>query len=122
LIALGSPEQLRRGEDDAGGGGQSQIVEVLSERAADALECLEDAAEVRHVSLYGQGLHVRVADATAAIPAISRRLREAGIPFRHVAQIPPSMEDVFLSRIASYQARQGKPGGPQAQSDGKAGN
>jgi ABC-2 type transport system ATP-binding protein len=104
LIALGTPEELRRGE--AGIGGQSEIVEVLSERAADALECLEGAPGVRHVALYGQGLHVRVVNADAAIPLIAERLRAASMSVQRIAQITPSMEDVFLSRIAAYQARQ----------------
>lgn len=108
LIALGTPEELRRGETGihASGGGPSEIVQVLSERAADALECLEGTPGVRHAALYGQGLHLRVAEAETAIPAIAARLRAAGIPGTRISQIPPSMEDVFLSRIAAYQARQ----------------
>jgi ABC-2 type transport system ATP-binding protein len=111
LIALGTPDELREGASAPAGEsagqsvGQSEIVEILSERAPDALEALEGVPEVRAATLYGQGLHVRVAVAVAAIPAIEARLRAADISFTHIAQIRPSMEDVFLSRIAAYEAR-----------------
>jgi ABC-2 type transport system ATP-binding protein len=95
LIALGTPDQLKTEHmPDA-------VLEVAVDRAVDALEIAARADGVREAALFGPLLHVVVADAGTAAPAVRIALESAGIAVEHVERILPSLEDVFVSLIES---------------------
>ncbi|HEY7678913.1 MAG TPA: ABC transporter ATP-binding protein [Terriglobia bacterium] len=96
LIASGTPEELRQGTV------AGDILEVVTERPADALREVEAAPAVRRASLYGNALHVAVRNASEAAPAIRARLEGGGFSVERIEVIPPSMEDVFVSLVQAY--------------------
>jgi len=93
LIALGGPAELKTRLM------REQVVEVLCDRPAEALEAVAAVPGVREVALYGAGLHALVGDAEAAAPALGARLAAAGFRPGRIERIAPSLEDVFVSLI-----------------------
>jgi ABC-2 type transport system ATP-binding protein len=78
------------------------VLEVVTQRPADALQELEAAPEVRRVSLYGNALHVVVSSAREALPTVRAHLEGRGFPIERIEAIAPSMEDVFISLVQAY--------------------
>lgn len=93
LIALGSPGELKTDHMN------EEIVELSCDRPQDALEIIEELPGVRHVALFGRGVHAVVEDAGTAIPLIAESLGQAGFPALRPERIVPSLEDVFVSLI-----------------------
>ena len=52
---------------------------------------------VLEASLYGEKYHLMVSDTEIARQAIEQRLADRGIAVRSIREVPPSMEDVFVS-------------------------
>jgi len=100
LIALGSPAQLKSRFP-------GEIVELSCERPFEWLERVESLPGVRQAALFGAGLHVTVDRALEAIPLIKAAL--AGLPHR-LEQIPPSLEDLFVSFMEGRDSGAGIPG------------
>ena len=92
LIALGTPEELKKAMLE-------EIVEVTCGQPQEALTVLDGLAGVRHVALFGRGLHVVTEQAAAAIPAMAAALAAAGLSATPPERILPSLEDVFVSLI-----------------------
>jgi ABC-2 type transport system ATP-binding protein len=92
LIALGTPEELKKAMLE-------EIVEVACGQPQEALAVLDGLASVRHVALFGRGLHVVTEHAEEAIPAIAAALAAAGLSASWPERIMPSLEDVFVSLI-----------------------
>jgi ABC-2 type transport system ATP-binding protein len=93
LIALDTPEELKTHQMT------EEIVEVFCDRPQDAMGLIEELPGVRHAALFGRGLHVVVEQAAKAIPAIEKKLADAGYPEAELERILPSLEDVFVSLI-----------------------
>ncbi len=105
LIALGTPDQLKREHMP------EDVLEVDAERPMEALEVLGKLPAVREAALFGALLHVVTADADTAIPAIRTALDRAGIPAVRIEKILPSLEDVFVSLIEAEDRREESGGG-----------
>ena len=105
LIALGTPDQLKREHMP------EDVLEVDVERPMEALEVLGKLPEVREAALFGALLHAVTADADTAIPAIRTALDRAGIPAVRIEKILPSLEDVFVSLIEAEDRREESRGG-----------
>jgi ABC-2 type transport system ATP-binding protein len=105
LIALGTPDQLKREHmpDD--------VIEVTVDRPVDALEILPRIAGVRGAALFGILLHVVVADAAASALAVRAALEAEGIRVDRVEPILPSLEDVFVSLIEAEDRKRESSGG-----------
>jgi ABC-2 type transport system ATP-binding protein len=100
LIALGTPSDLRhqlRGVE---------VLEVISDRPADALGEIEALPEVKEAALFGGGIHAVATDGAAAAGAIRARLVERGFRVAEVEKIQPSLEDVFVSLIEARERDQ----------------
>ncbi|MBT0654555.1 ABC transporter ATP-binding protein [Geomobilimonas luticola] len=93
LIALGTPEELKTHQMT------EEIVELFCDHPQDAMGLIEELPGVRHAALFGRGLHVVVERAAAAVPAIERKLADAGYTAVQPERIIPSLEDVFVSLI-----------------------
>jgi ABC-2 type transport system ATP-binding protein len=94
LRALGTPAELKASAL------HGTLVEVTCERPRDALVLVEAMPGVREAALYGVALHVLIAPGTT-VDAIEARLRTSGVGLTAVRPISPTLEDVFISLIAS---------------------
>jgi ABC-2 type transport system ATP-binding protein len=79
------------------------ILEVSCEAPARAMTRLEGLPGVKEVALFGERLHVVVADPSQA-GELERGLASAGCPGATVVAIPPSLEDVFIHTIRTAEA------------------
>ena len=96
LIAGGTPESLREQR------GTGELLEVVSDRPADALRELERLPGVRRVSLYGEALHVAAEPGRSLGPELRARLQQGGFQIARIEPVAPSLEDVFVSLVAAY--------------------
>jgi ABC-2 type transport system ATP-binding protein len=55
---------------------------------------------VQRVTMFGNWLHVTVASAERDSPALEATLHQAGLEIEAIRRITPSMEDVFIERLA----------------------
>ena len=89
-VVSGSPKELKR---EVG----ADVIGIGTREPRQLEERLQKAEWVRRIAPSDDGgLHVYVADATAAIPAIMRMAVEAGVELDRVTYSQPSLDDVFL--------------------------
>ena len=100
IIAEGTPRQLR------GASLAKQVIEVEVNSLVDAIEIL--ASHGVDAVISGSRIHATIDDAEAVIPAVRTMLVEAGIAVMRIERILPSLEDVFVTMIASS-GQAGKP-------------
>ena len=93
LLSKGTPDELK-------GNLQGNVVEVLCAQRGIARRALREEPLVRSVEIFGETLHALVASASQAIPQIRTRLLGAGIGDALLRQIPPSLEDAFVAKMA----------------------
>jgi ABC-2 type transport system ATP-binding protein len=96
-LAIDSPQALQQAAD-----GDLLAVEVEHVRAAERV--LARHPLVQRVTLFGDTLHVRVRSADEALGILPGVLRGAGHEVTHIARIEPSLEDVFIDRVATAEA------------------
>jgi ABC-2 type transport system ATP-binding protein len=94
VLAIDSPGALQ--ESLAG-----EVLEVRIDRVRDAREAAARLPGVRRAAIFGDRLHLTVESAAADAPAILAALRQAGFDPREARPIVPSLEDVFIERIAA---------------------
>jgi ABC-2 type transport system ATP-binding protein len=97
LLDLDTPEGLR-------GRSQGVIVEVLARPRRRALEIVEALPGVSDVETFGERLHaalpgVAPLEGSEAALRIQEALRGRGLEVEAVRAVPPSLEDVFISRL-----------------------
>ena len=93
IIALGSPEELKRSLPSA------TLLAVESSDVFESLRVLESKPGLRDVAVFGAGLHVTVDSSEDAMARIRELHRQAGLSVTRLEPIPPSMEDVFVAMI-----------------------
>jgi ABC-2 type transport system ATP-binding protein len=95
LLALDAPDPLRRSLS-------GQTVEVIVDLQREALAWLGTQPCVRDVHVFGERAHIRCEPETGTDAAafVERALTEAGFAPRSVRAVVPSLEDVFIARIA----------------------
>jgi ABC-2 type transport system ATP-binding protein len=98
ILTVASPDELRAGEPGV-------MLEVVAEPRREAAAVLRETPGVTEVEVFGERLHARLPDeapglgGAAAAERVAGRLREAGIRVHSARPAPPSLEDVFISRI-----------------------
>jgi ABC-2 type transport system ATP-binding protein len=97
VLALDSPDALREGLT-------GEILAVRLEHARTARDAALRHPGVRLASVFGDRLHVTVDAAATAAPALRAALEREGHAVRGIERVEPSMEDVFLDRIAAAAA------------------
>ncbi|MHB1194212.1 MAG: ABC transporter ATP-binding protein [Longimicrobiales bacterium] len=97
VLAIDEPRALQAQVD-----GDILSVEVVQVRAAERL-LLEEPLVLR-VALFGDRLHVKVPSAAQAAAPLRALLAQAGFEVGEVTKIIPSLEDVFIDRIAVAEA------------------
>jgi ABC-2 type transport system ATP-binding protein len=92
LLAVDAPDRIKR----LSGG---ELMEIVVADAWRARQALGDVPEARSVTLFGQRLHVAVADARRDLPPVLAALRAAGLEPRESRAVTPSLEDVFIAML-----------------------
>jgi len=92
-VALDTPQALQ-------GALEGRLLAVRVERPREAREIAAGLPGVEMAAIFGDVLHLTVDDATRRAPEIERALRTAGFPVLDSSQIAPSLEDVFITRLA----------------------
>jgi ABC-2 type transport system ATP-binding protein len=102
IVAMGTPTELKSRYMK----GQLLLVECAP--LGPGLEALRDAPGVVDAAVFGSSLHAVVADAEAAMPKVREVLEARRIRVGRLEQIPPSLEDVFVSLTAAHEPKQGE--------------
>jgi ABC-2 type transport system ATP-binding protein len=98
LIALDTPAALRATLP----GSLFEVIAADHRRAAAVLRALP---EVTSVQLFGERAHVSLAASEpAAEQLLAARLRAAGVEVTSIRPVAPSLEDVFITRLAEVQS------------------
>jgi ABC-2 type transport system ATP-binding protein len=92
LIALDAPVRLRAGM-------REPILEVSSDQIPKAVELLQGRPGIIEAAMFGRAVHVTVEDAARAKASIPAWLESHGLAVHGIEEIPPSLEDVFVSRV-----------------------
>jgi ABC-2 type transport system ATP-binding protein len=95
LLVLDTPQALREGLSGV-------MFEVIARPQAEAIEALGSLAGAVDVQAFGERVHVRCtrAGGDAAARRIEELLRERNIEVTSVREIPATLEDVFINRVA----------------------
>jgi ABC-2 type transport system ATP-binding protein len=97
LVALDRPGALQRG---LGG----DMLAVRTANARRTLEILRAAPGVRRAALFGDTIHVTLASKERDWPGVQAALAAAGVEVTDVHDAEPSLEDVFIERVANGDA------------------
>ena len=93
VVASGSPSQLKREHI------RDALFEIEVDDLMGAYDALKAASVVKGVALFGNALHVTVADEAAARAALAPLLAAKGIRVARLERIEPSLEDAFVAII-----------------------
>jgi ABC-2 type transport system ATP-binding protein len=78
-----------------------RIVEVMTDHAPDRLDLIGSLPGVRDVQVFGERLHIRLADASdASLEQFGAALRRTPLGGARVRPVPASLEDVFIAQLA----------------------
>ena len=99
LIALGSPTELKHSLD------RYSVYEVLCSSPVDAMELLRGQAWTAETSIFGSAFHISTLNRSDAEKKIHGILTNEKITVSRIEKIIPSLEDVFIQRIAEEDAR-----------------
>ncbi len=91
IIALGTPTELKLGAV------KGDLMLLESDSLQRAIEIVKPLPLVRDAAVFGNGLHLVVADAAAAMPAIRATMAAAGVGVIKLEVIRPSLEDAFVA-------------------------
>jgi ABC-2 type transport system ATP-binding protein len=78
---------------------RGEILELLTPQERLARKLLSNMPGVINVGIFGDRVHVVVQDARAMTAPILARLAPEGVTVENIRQIPPGLEDVFISLI-----------------------
>jgi ABC-2 type transport system ATP-binding protein len=93
LIAQGSPAEIKAQQM------RGQVLEIECRPTGTALPILKRLGIFEEVALYGARIHAVGQNVGEAIPRVHAALTAAGVTVEGLTPIPPSLEDVFVSRI-----------------------
>ncbi|MBN2082929.1 ABC transporter ATP-binding protein [bacterium] len=102
LLACGTPaevKQLMRGS----------LLAVRSQQAREIARLFKRELDCDSVGLFGDTVHVACADFAKLKATALALMEKTGLPYTEAKQIPPSLEDVFVSVLGADQA-EGQPG------------
>jgi len=89
VLAVGTPNELKAMI-------KTQILELKGRPRGRTQQIVRGLDFVRDVQIFGDLLHLGVADAEAAMPALRSALESQGVEIAMLRPIAPSMEDVFM--------------------------
>jgi len=98
LIAVGTPAEVKQLM-------QGALIEIQADQPRQAATLLRDQLDVDNVGLFGDRVHVVARQAQRAIDQSEEILKEAELAVQSIRTIEPSLEDVFVSVLASENDR-----------------
>jgi len=96
MVALGTPSKLKQQSM------KGELLLVECEPLGPAVEALQHAPGIMDAAVFGNALHLVVPNAMQASPGVQRYLTTNGIQVRHIEEIRPSLEDVFVSLTSEH--------------------
>jgi drug efflux transport system ATP-binding protein len=102
IVAMGTPTELKSRYM------KGELLLVECEPLGPGLEALRETPGVLDAAVFGSSLHAVVADAQAALPKVREYLEARRLRVGRLEQIPPSLEDVFVSLTAAREPKQEK--------------
>jgi ABC-2 type transport system ATP-binding protein len=93
IIARGSPAEIKAQQM------RGQVLEIECGPTGTALPILKRLGVFAEVALYGARIHAIAENVAETIPRAQAALAAAGVTVAGMTPIPPSLEDVFVSRI-----------------------
>ncbi len=96
LIALGSPRELKTESM------KEDVLELTIDRPEEWIERLTELDAVKDAALFGNTIHAVVENPEISAAVLEKYLREEKIHGFKISRIDPSMEDVFVSLIETY--------------------
>jgi ABC-2 type transport system ATP-binding protein len=93
IVAEGSPAEIKARQM------RGQVLEIECSPTETALPVLKEMGVFEEVALYGARIHAVAEGVAGLMPAAADRLTATGVEVAHMLIIPPSLEDVFISRI-----------------------
>ena len=102
IVALGTPTELKRSSM------KGELLLVECHPLGSAVEVLQSAPLVMDAAVFGDALHLVVADASAAAPSVRGYLYDRGISVSRIEKIRPSLEDVFVSLTTTQDAAEAR--------------
>jgi len=94
IVALGTPNELKKRAM------KGELLLVECSPLGRAVELAQQAPGVLDAAVFGNALHLVVAEAASAIPALRDHLRQRDVAVQRIEVIPPTLEDVFVSLTA----------------------
>jgi ABC-2 type transport system ATP-binding protein len=101
IIALGTPTQMKTEQM------KQDVLEIAVENSADWLDKIKALPQVKDTALFGVNIHAVVYDTPQALAAIKGLFDQAGVSGYSINKIMPSLEDVFVSSIETYDKEHG---------------
>ncbi|HEY4002109.1 MAG TPA: ABC transporter ATP-binding protein, partial [Candidatus Xenobia bacterium] len=95
IMAVDTPAALKRTL-------QGDLLEIQARPKGVAQRVLPVHPDVISTEVFGERVHVLVASAARTEPVLRQALVEAGAVQVDVRSIPPSLEDVFIARLAAF--------------------
>ena len=99
-VALGSAAELKQGY-------AFQVLEIQTRDVMNAMRLAEDWPDVREAALFGDNLHITVADDSRTPERWKSRFAESGVEILSVKPVEVTLEDVFVSLVASAEGSAG---------------
>jgi ABC-2 type transport system ATP-binding protein len=75
------------------------LLEIRTDRGAEAVEALKALPGVVEAGMFGRAVHAAVSDVVAVRAAIPGALASRGLALQGIAEVQPSLEDVFISLV-----------------------
>jgi len=92
LIAQGTPRELKAEVRET-------ILAAYPENVGEALEVARKLPQFTEVAVFGDGLHLSTPAPEAAAAALRQALAARRLTLKGLKQVPPSLEDAFISLI-----------------------
>lgn len=96
LIAMGTPEEMKTKHM------KQEILEVTVPHAEDWMKEIKAVKEIDETSIFGARLHCVSRDEKKAAAALEKLFSDKGVKDHSIRRIKPSLEDVFVSLIETY--------------------
>ena len=96
LIAMGTPEEMKTRLM------KQDILEIEVQSSEEWIESLNALPEISETAIFGTRLHSVCEEEKKATSAIEKLFKEKNVANYHIRKIKPSLEDVFVSLIETY--------------------
>jgi ABC-2 type transport system ATP-binding protein len=99
MLGMDTPEALQRSLE-------GEMVMIQVENVREARDHVSQLPMVRRAIVFGDRLHVTVSSSEREGPAVKSLLLQAGFQVQQMCPVLPTMEDVFMEKVAKAEARE----------------